>query len=158
MKNQTDETRAKDLVIWLCGLGCHITNISSIKVTIDNKDYFGARYDLTINYTPEMDAVRHGTKRAGDTYTEERLYLLGQRPHKIKNRSNFCFTYTGEDWFIGGYYEGNDSQYHQYHPFGKHFLVQKWSVPDGTKIDHYEICPYVRTPMLMVDLQDSPSS
>ncbi len=148
-----NESKAKELCAWLNGLGKHIRDARPVKVSINGTDYYGARYTAVNQYTEGMRIVQEGKVKAGDEYTDDRFYLLGKRPLKIKNRASFCFPYDGAEWYIGGgYYGGGDEQHKQYHPFGIYFSVHKWDVPDGTKIDTYERHEYVRSPMTVVDL------
>lgn len=118
----------------------HIKDVRQVKVTINGKDYFGARYTRVGIYTADMLACTHRGVKPGTEYNEDILYLLGKRP-KLKYRS--CFPCEGFEWYFSGYYEGSEKN--EAHPFGATFMVCPWTV--AGKVDDGERHPYKRVPM-----------
>ena len=142
------------LIEWLASL-VGISNIRPCKVTIDGVTWEGARYTRTSYYTADQDAVRWGKKKAGDAYTQEFIYCLGKLPkcyakrvndkgHAVLNSPKVCFPLEGLDWYVAGYYQQDSSEYAEYHPFGRYFMVVPWDIPNS-KIDEGEQKPYTRT-------------
>ncbi len=105
-----------------------------------------------------MDAVTRGQKKAGDKYTTEAIYCIGELP-KVKTRGkgkrqytvdHVCFPYQQRDWYVAGYMlKANFTPTNmEYHPFGVHFMLAPWDIPNEP-IDKYEPKPYNRFPMIV---------
>lgn len=144
---------AGKVVDWLKGLG-HTKDVQPVKVTLGDgksaKTYFGAKYITVLHYTADMRAVTDGKHKAGEAYENEHFYLVGEHPWTMKNRRHFCFPMAGYDWYISGYFDGRAITEHQ--PFGANFMLGKWDVPDGTKIDTYERFKYPRVAITVTPL------
>jgi len=136
-----------NVVAYLASLG-HLSNIKPVSVTISGVTYEGAEYDRTNTYTAEMDGVRRGQFKAGDTYTDHAIYLVGALPAYRLRSNKTCFTFEGDarDWYIASYMKAENlsPQNAEFHPFGVTFMLMPWDLPSGEKIDHYEEKPYVR--------------
>jgi hypothetical protein len=151
---------AKTLAEWLIQ-DCNCFDVQPVRVTIGNETREGCRYKQTFEYQPGMDAVSRGHKKAGDTYTEESIYLIGELPScYIKNltrsgdihQRQICFPFEDVDWYIAGYMlkKHLTPSNQEFHPFGVHFMLRPWCVPDGAKIDKYETKPYIRVKMILL--------
>lgn len=137
-------TTVSDIADWLIGLKC--TEVVPVIVAIGNEKWTGCRYNRTLEYTADMDAVRDGRHKAGDKYTENRIYVTGKLPGAKRHGDKVCFPFEGKDWYVAGYYQGNDPKYDEYHPFGVNFILAPWDVPNSM-IDEYEPKPYKRIDM-----------
>lgn len=129
---------------------CDAFDIREVKIIIGSESWRACQYKQILPYTATMDAVTHGTKKAGDTYTVEAIYCIGELPKDFKPLKNnhVCFPYQGKDWYVAGYLPApvEESIMKQSHPFGVNFILRPWDIP-GSKIDEYEAKPYTRTPM-----------
>ena len=140
------------LTKWLLDCGC--TDIKPVTVHIGEEAWHGARYKKTHTYTAEMDCVRDGRHKVGNTYTE-RIYCIGKLPIKLlrsgkpKPDAKVCFPFEEKDWYVAGYIQDIKPQFEQFHPFGVNFILAPWDIP-GEKIDHYEEKPYTRVSMDVV--------
>lgn len=79
---------------------------------------------------------------------EDCIYaLFKMTPTLIKVHRGLCWNFSGstEDWFITCYSPETITEENRYgHPYGNFVMLQRWEVPDGTKIDTYERKPYRR--------------
>lgn len=118
------------LANWLAAMP-HITCVRDIVVTIKGKRYAGAAY--------------HDAHDAGN---KMRLYLLGELPACYRRSARTAFVIDGADWYVACYMQSEetmrDPRYSSHHPHGKHFILCRWAVPDGSAIDRYEPRPYNR--------------
>lgn len=116
------------LTEWLESLKC--TNVTACTVTIKGTTYQGASY---------IDPSHN---------SQERIYLLGKLPACYRRSTRTCFRVTGDtrDWYVAAYMpaERLADEYLPFHPFGEHFMLVPWGVPDGSKIDRYAERPYAR--------------
>jgi len=121
---------------WLEGLQVSdpCTNVESVAVTI----HVSSKKTLT------FEGARY-TQRG-----QERFYLLGDCiKNELRRRNKSCFTFDNGEWYVATYsIKDNITPANaEFHPFGPTFLLMKWEVPDGTKIDEYEEYPYDRLAM-----------
>lgn len=131
----------KSLTDWLAGL-TGISEVKAVQVAIGHETFKGARYVATRHYDSGMMAVQRGDKKAGESYTQEYIYLLGARPvsHRRSSRIAYRLT-TGDtrDWYVACHLDGPvEAKFADYHPFGANFLLSPWEVPSGEAIDHYD--------------------
>jgi hypothetical protein len=95
-----------------------------------------------------MGAVTDGRFKAGDKYTEQRIYVVGALPKTYRGpkrnkypRGKVCWPFEGQEWYVTGYYEEeNDGN-----PFAVKFILGPWDV--GGTIDEYEPKKYMRGQM-----------
>jgi len=114
-----------------------------------------AQYSQTFTYTEGMDCVRDGRKKAGDTYTETRIYVVGNLP-KVKHPKNrkypidgVCFPYREQDWYVACYISADRLKgFEHAHPLGANFILCPWDIPNS-KIDDGEPKPYKRFLMIV---------
>ena len=118
---------------WLFSLQ-HIATAVPVLVQIGNRTFPGARY------SEDRDGL-----------AEERLYLVGELPDAFCQPHKACCRTTGSerDWYIAVWFleVSETAEYREAHPFGSHFILALWSMPDGWTIDKYE--PYRRLPMVV---------
>jgi hypothetical protein len=123
---------------WLLGLQ-HIATAVPVVVQIGKHTFPGARY------TEDRDGN-----------VEERLYLIGELPASYRRSHEVCYRTSDSqcDWFIAAWFlkTGENVEYHEAHPFGSHFILALWSMPQGWTIDRYEPKPYRRLPMTLTAL------
>lgn len=131
-----------------------ISNVRLARITIGEQTWEGARYTRTMSYTAGMDAVTRGIRKAGDTYNEDCLYVLGDLPKPYVRHitrkghvhtNNACFPFEGFDWYVSGYMikRALKPEFEQWHPFGPNFILRPWDI-DKEKIDQYCPKPYDR--------------
>ena len=143
---------------WLASHNCH--DIRPVIVEIDRETGPACPYKQTLHYKPDMQAVTHGDKKAGETYTEENVYCVGSLPKSYRGpkRSKFpkgsvCFPNGGFDYYVAAYIETVPEAFTKSHPFGSNFILDKWSVPGDEAIDHWERKPYARKPVTFHPVQ-----
>lgn len=117
------------LTDWLSSLD-HVSAAVPVTATIRGKRWIGARY-------------------RGSDFDGERLYLLGDLPDCYKHSSRTAFLINREDWYVACYMQDDliPERYAAYHPHGRHFMLCRWSVPDGSTIDQHERRSYGRVPV-----------
>lgn len=125
---------AAAVAAWLAGLPGMILDIKPVKVTLHGRVYFGASYTSILPYKEGMDAVRRGEHSIHDTYEDKGIYLVGLRPSKLKGRTEFCFPWREDEWYIAGHIDHIHEEFAHYHPFGPNFILKPWSHKDS-KID-----------------------
>lgn len=141
---------AQKVVEWLRSLP-NITKARPVRVTLGRvcpRFWYGARYTTTLKYEAGMMACTHHGVKPGTPYSDDGIYLVGAPPGK--EGTKLCFPFEGLDWYISGYYLGNAVT--EYQPFGSHFMLRPWNVPDGSMIDQYEVRPYKRIAMSVTEL------
>jgi hypothetical protein len=83
-----------------------------------------------------------------DGSPEERLYLVGELPASYRRSHKVCYRTADcdRDWYIAAWFlkTGENVEYHECHPFGNHFILALWSMPNGWTIDKCEPTPYRR--------------
>lgn len=118
----------RNVTRWLASLES-VASVEAVRVTIGKACFDGARY---------VD------KQTGDS----RLYLLGEVPASYRRSTHVCYNFEGDsrDWYIAYYMprERLTPEYAPHHPFGPHFGLFAWSVPDGSRIDSHEEKSYAR--------------
>lgn len=148
--------KAKEVAAWLNGLDNKtVRNVRPVKVIIPYKGkeqtFYGARYQRVGHYTESMDGVRQGRYKAGDEYTDEMFYLLGDLPVTYKKKirvagfweQRIVYNIPGDtgDWYVNGYWKQTEKNagFAHHHPFGNNFGLSRWD-HEGLKqrIDHYE--------------------
>jgi hypothetical protein len=133
-----------NLAEWLRMLkGIH--DVMPCRVFIGKETFVGATYQVDYQYTAGMRKVQDGEAKEGETYTESRIYLLGNLP-KLKRRS--VFRWQGGEWFIGSYWKGPGKT--EWSPYGPNFSLHLWN--DVLAIDHYEKKLYNRVDMRVENL------
>jgi len=135
---------------WL--LQCGKSNVQKVSIAfetpkhgIESRECW--RYSQTLPYTHAMDAVRHGDRKAGDTYTETLYYCLGELPIAyVKHRDRVCFSRSADnlDYYVAAYVPAKllKPAFAEFHPFGANFLLKAWDLTE--KIDQFEPKPYRR--------------
>jgi hypothetical protein len=131
------------LIEWLSN--CRCENIKPVRVTIGKQSWIGCQYDQILEYTQGMLCVCNGEHKAGEKYTENKIYLIGALP-KAKNRQFVCFPFQGQDWYVAGYIAEIKEGFKNFHPFGSNFLLSPWNIPN-IAIDAGEAKPYIRMAM-----------
>lgn len=141
----------KELVNWLDKCGC--TDLQPVKVLIGNQTWIGCRYTRVLHYTASMMAVTHGDKKADDTYTENRIYVIGKLPKGYFGRPKQCYPFEENEWYVSGYMplKNMTPEVQHFHPFGINFILAPWDIKDS-KVDDGEIKPYKRIPMQVENL------
>lgn len=76
-----------EIVEWLRSCS-GVISARPVKVTIGKQTWEGALYVVQKTYQPTERAVTEGRVKAGEEYTEPRLYLLGELP---KTRKKTCY-------------------------------------------------------------------
>lgn len=149
----------KSLTQWLRE-DCKAFDVRPILLTIAGEVWHAAFYRQTFEYQSGMDAVSRGEKKAGDKYTEEGIYAIGNLPKSYdtrKTEAKVCYPWQNVDWYIAGYLPTTTAReiINEYHPFGVNFILRPWSVPSGEKIDHYSSKPYERIEMKVEDVAEA---
>lgn len=144
---------------WLEKCGC--LEVQPVTVIIDGESWPGCRYKKEFEYAAGMGCVSDGRHKAGEKYTEEFIYCLGDQPRpesckrlkRNKYIENICFPFEGLDWYLAGHMQLKDikPEFAEFHPFGINFLLKPWDIPNET-IDRYEEKPYDRFPMTVIKL------
>ena len=140
-KTQKLERLAK----WLTD--CHCENVKPCRVTIGKEFWEGCEYQQRGTYAADMDCVRNGQHKAGETYlSNRRIYLIGQLPKVYERRRNNCFQFDNGEWYLSGYIVAIKPEFALYHPFGPNFSLAHWDITDK-KLDDGERFPYYRFQM-----------
>lgn len=142
MNDQQRQQDAMRVAQWLRSLP-DTFGVLAVIVTIGSKRFAGARYTQTLFYMAGMLCVTRGDKQAGDTYTRDGIYLLGNRPERMRNRRHFCMPYDGREWYVSCH--AVTDEVNEFHPFGRSFQIAPWDAPG--KVDDGERFTYPRIPM-----------
>lgn len=133
----------RQLKAHLEGAPCNCYDVRPCVLTIGKQRWAGCHY--------KQDLVAPDGCRNPGPYTRESWYWIGALPRFKKNRKASCIRIpvlgAEDDYYVAGYADEkavHNEEFKQYHPFGLNWLMSKWDVPDGSKIDTYERFPYVR--------------
>lgn len=141
-----------ELKPWLESNNC--VNVRDVTVEIAGQRWCGCEYGKRFKYTPDMDAVTRGLKKAGEEYSHQSIYCVGELPlvYKPKRKKwpldRVCFPRNdGLDWYIAAYMTRDriTPAFEEFHPFGVNFMLCPWDIP-GSKIDDGEKT-YTRYPL-----------
>ena len=118
-------------------------DVREVTVRIGRTTYQGAFYKQDRKVSPGCRAYDEGQR----DYTIEGLEVIGELPASWVRSSRTVYRMAGDDrdWYVAGYY--NRDEPNEWHPFGKMFALQPWSVPGGTRIDLWSPAPYRRMKM-----------
>lgn len=147
--------KARELCVWLNGLGNNrARDAVPVTLTITYKGktetFYGARYTWVGQYTEGMDGVRSGKYKAGDEYTKQEFYMLGNEPKTAKRKirvagyweHRIIYNIPGDDgdWYYGGGWQKatDNAEYHKWHPLGSHWSLTRWPHETIGRIDQYD--------------------
>lgn len=113
----------------------HMSNVKPVQLTIYYKGkpecFFGISYTETLTHTEGTRIVQDGTVKAGDTYTRDGYYLLGNLPKSYKDKqkvggfweqkNHYKLAGNHLHWYVACYYEGGQTSEH--HPLGNMFVL-----------------------------------
>lgn len=112
-----------------------VTECAEITLFLDGRRYAGAAY-------------------RDSNFSGARYYLLGELPPSYRRSRRVAYVIDRADWYIAAYTTNAilatlDDATKKYHPSGEYFLLCKWDIPSGDKIDSHELRPYRRVPALV---------